>query len=211
MAEIDKNPRQITRLRVEDQAKLEKLASVTEFNEGDYTTQFDGSLNVNGTIKSQEVVIYNDSQLTFYQGDSETAAQSANITITPLFGDIETATQLSFTYNLPDGAEAYSAYLELEKTSNILTDKSVFRHQLTLQSATNTYVGVIYLLGNTPITSTQLLTAYTHAFNGYMFLAVKVTGPADSQNAIGIGYTNNKWATTYSDEITRVSDVVKPL
>lgn len=86
----------------------------------------------------------------------------------------------------------------------------MFRHQLTLSSKTNTYVGVIYLLDKTPITSTQLLTTYTHATNGYLFLAVKVSAPVGSQYAVGIGYRNdiNTWNTTDSDVITNVSDVV---
>lgn len=200
---IDKNPRQITRLRVEDQVKLEKLASVTSFDEGDNTPKFE-TISVTGdTIFKGNLESYNDSSLTFYQGNN---SQTPSIYVSPLFDE----TVLSFNYN--DGqAIDTSIMLDVSVDANILTDKSVFRHQLTLSSKTNTYIGIIYLLDKTPITSTQLLTIYTKATNGYLFLAVKVTGPIESQYAIGIGYTNNKWATTVGDAITNVSDVVTPL
>ena len=179
-----------------------------KYNSSTNTFEIGTDLYVNGSIKSTDaIMLYNDTQLTFYV-DKE---NSEDVTISPMFGYGEGITQLSFSYTLPDGAETYYAYLDLDKTSHILTDKNVFRHQLTLTSATNTYVGVIYLLDNTPITSTQLLTTHTKAFNGYIFLAVKVTGPMGAQYAIGIGYTNNTWATTDSDAITNVSDVVKPI
>lgn len=177
-----------------------------KYNSSTNTFEIDSDLEVNGTIKSNDaIMLYDDTQITFYFEKEN----SADITISPLFEFDETIPQLSFTYTLSDGTESYSAYLDLDKSSNILTNKNVFRHQLTLQSATNTYVGVIYLLNKTQITSTQLLTTYTHATNGYFFLAVNVTAPLGSQYAIGIGYkNNNKWVTIDSDEIINVSDVV---
>ena len=212
--EIDKNPRQITRLRVEDQVKLEKLASVTRFYEGDNTPYFD-ALNVNGELYiNTGMIISNNSQNkgnsidllntdgTIYLNGTDT---DNNYIEFNLDGTIQTALTNKNTKTI--FGKSIMKDPEQPENNNI----NLYRHQLTLNSATNTYIGVIYLLDNTPITSTQLLTTYTKAFNGYIFLAVKVTGPMGAQYAVGIGYTNNKWATTDSDAITNVSDVVKPL
>lgn len=204
MANIDKNPRQITRLRVEDQKNLERFINTSTYDSSTNTFEIGSNLEVNGnTIFKGNLDSYNDSLLTFYQGNNE---QSADMAISPLFNE----NILSFNYY--DGQAINSTInLDVSVDANILTNKSVFRHQLTLNSKTNTYIGIIYLLDNTPITSTQLLTTYTKATNGYLFLAVKVTGPVESQCAIGIGYNNNQWATIVGDAITGVTDTVKPL
>lgn len=120
MTNIDKNPRQITRLRVEDQKKLEELATKLTYNSSTDTTEIGTSLYVNGSIKSTDaIMLYNDTQLTFYI-DKE---NSEDVTISPMFG-YEGITQLSFSYTLPDGTETYSAYLNLDRTSHILTDQN---------------------------------------------------------------------------------------
>ena len=100
---------------------LEDMSEVMKYNSSTNTFEIGTDLYVNGAIKSSDtIMLYNDTQLTFY-ADKE---NSADITISPLFGYTESVTQLSFTYTLPDGAEAYSAYLDLDKSSNILTDKN---------------------------------------------------------------------------------------
>ena len=102
---IDKNPRQITRLRVEDQAKLEKLASVTGFDEGEDTPQFD-SLYVDGSLAANNLYLYEtidfpgSASLKYSEEDSEF-----------IFSNAET----EFSVHLP------LSYAEEE----ILTDKSV--------------------------------------------------------------------------------------
>ena len=186
MAQIDKNPRQITRLRVEDQKRLEDLATEVVYNKDTDTTEIGTSLDVKGDI----------------------IISGAGMIISPSACSLDLTDGSAIYLNGSDVDNNYIEFILDGTTQTALTNKNVFRHQLTLSSATNTYVGVIYLLDNTPITSTQLLTTHTKAFNGYIFLAVKVTGPVESQYAIGIGYTNNKWATTNSDAITNVSDVV---
>lgn len=102
---IDKNPRQITRLRVEDQAKLEKLASVTGFDEGDDTPQFD-TLYVDGSLVANNLYLYEtidfpgSASLKYSEEDSEF-----------IFSNSETE---------------FSAHLPLSHAEEeILTDKSV--------------------------------------------------------------------------------------
>lgn len=102
---IDKNPRQITRLRVEDQAKLEKLASVTGFDEGEDTPQFD-SLYVDGSLVANNLYLYEtidfpgSASLKYSEEDSEF-----------IFSNAETE---------------FSAHLPLSHAEEeILTDKSV--------------------------------------------------------------------------------------
>lgn len=92
-------------------------------------------------------------------------------------------------------------------------DITIYRHQLTLVSASNTYIGIILSRSNRKINSTSILTSVTGASssNNYLFLAVRVTGDTSAQYAVGIGYSNGKWATTVSDEIKSVSDSVTPL
>jgi len=71
MAEIDKNPRQITRLRVEDQKKLEELATELTYNSTTNTVEVGKNLSVNGTILTNYnneafvIVDENNSSLTF--------------------------------------------------------------------------------------------------------------------------------------------------
>lgn len=74
MAEIDKNPRQITRLRVEDQVKLEKLASSTSFDANDIL-QIDSNLRVAGNVETLGLSIWesgqNEQAFLEYQYDSD--------------------------------------------------------------------------------------------------------------------------------------------
>ena len=91
------------------------------YNSSTNTFEIGTNLYVNGSIKTQDaIMLYYDTQLTFYSEKEN----SKDITISPLFGDTESITQLSFIYTLPDGTESYSAYLDLDKSSNILTDKN---------------------------------------------------------------------------------------
>lgn len=132
------------------------------------TLEVGTDLYVDGSIKSQdEIVLYNDTQLTFYV-DKE---NSDGIIISPLFGDTETVTQLSFNYTLPDDTETYTAYLNLDKTSNILTNKNVktlfgnqtlygtgnidlYVHYLQIIADSKFYNGVMFSSSNTAATGT---------------------------------------------------------
>lgn len=83
----------------------------------DGNTSIQGDLNTYGGIVS-----FGDSLLAFYLDNNE---KSRNIVICPIFGDDKTITQLAFFYNLEDDAESYNVYLDLDKSSNIVTDKKL--------------------------------------------------------------------------------------
>lgn len=154
---IDKNPRQITRLRVEDQAKLEKLASVTGFDEGDDTPQFD-ALYVDGSLTANNLYLYEtidfpgSASLKYSEEDSEF-----------IFSNAETE---------------FSVHLPLSQAEEeILTDKSVktlfgnqniygsgnidlYKHYLELTAGGKTFRGVILSSNNLDCTGvgTKLIT-----------------------------------------------------
>ena len=132
------------------------------------TLEVGTDLYVDGSIKSSDaIMLYYDTQLTFYSGKEN----SEDITISPLFSNTETITQLSFIYNLPDGTESYTAYLNLDKTSNILTNKNVktlfgnqtlygtgnidlYVHYLQIIADSKFYNGVMFSSSNTAATGT---------------------------------------------------------
>ena len=74
MTQIDKNPRQITRLRVKDQKKLEELATELTYNSTTNTVEVGSNLEVNGqAIFNADIKSYNGAGLFLYDnvGDSE--------------------------------------------------------------------------------------------------------------------------------------------
>lgn len=98
-----------------DSLKYESSSNTFEIGTNLYV---DGKLEINDdTIFKGNLDAYNDSLLTFYQGNN---AQSIYMAISPLYDE----TKLAFLYN--DGqAITTSIELDVSVNSNILTDKNV--------------------------------------------------------------------------------------
>lgn len=192
------------------------------YNSSTNTFEIGSDLYVNGIIKSQDaIMLYNDTCLTFYAENEN----GEDITISPLFGYDDTVVQLSFIYNLPDGAESYSAYLNLDKTSNILTDKNtktlfgnqsiygsgnidLYRHQLKVKVGGSVVYFVITSSSNLTIASLQNLTTVTKATNGYFTLAIR---PGETNEPLLVTYNNNKWGSSIGDITEITEDKVQPI
>ena len=199
------------------------------YNSSTNTFPIGSDLYVNGAIKSQDaIMLYNDTQLTFYSEKEN----SEDITISPLFGYSETVTQLSFVYTLPDGTESYSAYLKLDKTSNILTDKNtktVFGKSLYGTGNIDLYVHYL-----------EITTVDDVTFYGFCYSSIKTSAsgvgqglttlfkaPANqARNYITLGditqdggsallqWTGTIWQVTYNGSqlnVTNVVDTVEPI
>lgn len=121
---MDKNPRQITRLRYLDARNLEKFVNSLTYESDTNTFEIGTKLYVDGKFEVNDDAIfrgnldaYNDSALTFYQGDN---AQTPYMSMSPLFA----TTTLSFLYS--DGqAINTSIDLDVSVDAQILTDKNV--------------------------------------------------------------------------------------
>lgn len=192
------------------------------YNSSTNTFEIGTNLHVNGRIITQDaIMLYDDTQITFYL-DKE---NGEDITISPMFSYGEGITQLSFRYNLPDGAETYSAYLNLERTSNILTDKNtkklfgnqsiftedgkgsidLYRHQLKVKVGGSAVYFVITSSSNLKVTSLQDLTTVTKATNGYFTLAIR---PGETNESVLVTYNNNKWGSSLGAITEITEDVV---
>lgn len=162
MAEIDKNPRQITRLRVEDQAKLEKLASVTGFDESDNTPQFD-SLYVDGSLVANNLYLYEtidfpgSASLKYSEEDSEF-----------IFSNAET----EFNVHLPL-SQAEEEILTDKSVKTLFGNKSIYGsgnidlyvHYLNISTGNIKWTGVVYSSNNIIVNSPQKLTTLLKATN----------------------------------------------
>lgn len=121
---MDKNPRQITRLRYLDARNLEKFVNSLTYESDTNTFEIGTKLYVDGKFEVNDDAIfrgnldaYNDSALTFYKGDN---AQTPYMSMSPLFD----TTTLSFLYY--DG-QAITTGIDLDVSvdAQILTDKNV--------------------------------------------------------------------------------------
>lgn len=136
MAEIDKNPRQITRLRIEDQAKLEKLASVTRFDEGDNTPRFT-VLYVDGTAAANNFYVYetidftggtikynsNDAGVEFYNSETEFTAHLHQVAANEeILTDKSVKTVLGQSIYSTDGGniDLYVHYLKITAVNDLI-------------------------------------------------------------------------------------------
>lgn len=120
---MDKNSRQITRLRYLDARNLEKFVNSLTYESDTNTFEIGTNLYVDGKLELNDDAIfkgnldaYNDSALTLYQGDN---AQSTYMAISPLFDE----TKLAFLYNDGQAIET-SIRLDVSVDANILTDKN---------------------------------------------------------------------------------------
>ena len=211
MTNIDKNPRQITRLRVEDQKNLEKIATKVVYNKDTDTTEIGTNLKVDGYLEA-----YNDESLTFYQRNN---AQTPSMGVSPLFD----ANKLSFFYN--DGQDIdLSIMLDVSVDANILTDENtktlfgnslygtgnidLYRHQLKVKVGGNAVYFVITSSSNLKVTSLQDLTTVTKATNGYFTLALR---PGETNDPLLVTYNNNVWGSSIGAITAITEDVVTPL
>ena len=201
---IDKNPRQITRLRVEDQVKLEKLASVTRFDEGDNTPRFN-ELYVDGTVSANNLYAYetidftgsgtikynsNDAGFEFYNSETEFTAH---------LHQVAAAEEILTDQNVKTlfGNSLYG-------TGNI----DLYRHQLKVKVGGNAVYFVITSSSNLKIASLQDLTTVTKATNGYFTLALR---PGETNDPLLVTYNNNKWGSSIGAITEITEDVVQPL
>ena len=202
---MDKNPRQITRLRVEDQAKLEKLARVTGFDEGEDTPQFD-SLYVDGSLVANNLYLYEtidfpgSASLKYSEEDSEF-----------IFSNVETE---------------FSAHLPLSHAEEeILTDKNVktlfgnqtlygsgnidlYRHQLQFKDGKTLYFAEIISSSNLKIDSLQDLTTLTKATTNFKIVLYDETDAGANEILI---YSGSIWEYDIAGEaatFTTITDVV---
>lgn len=121
---MDKNPRQITRLRYLDARNLEKFVNSLTYESDTNTFEIGTNLYVDGKLEVDDDAIfrgnldaYNDSALTFYQGDN---AHTAFMGMSPIFDQ----TVVSFLYE--DGqAISTSIDLDVSVDAHILTNKNV--------------------------------------------------------------------------------------
>ena len=220
---IDKNPRQITRLRVEDQKKLEELATELTYNSTTNAFEIGTNLGVNGYLEA-----YNDSSLTFYQGNN---AQTPSMGVSPLFD----ANKLSFFYN--DGQDIdLSIMLDVSVEANILTDentktifgKSIMKdpeqpennidlyvHYLQIIADSKFYNGVVISSNNTAATGTgQGLTALfkAPADTSQQYITVSDI----DHNVVGLLIWNGSiWSIQLANDnfvnVTSVTDRVEPI
>ena len=215
---IDKNPRQITRLRVEDQKNLERFINTSTYESSTNTFEIGTNLKVDGYLEA-----YNDSSLTFYQGNN---AQTPSMGVSPLFG----ANQLSFFYN--DGQDIdRSIMLDVSVDANILTDENVktvfgnslygtgniglYVQYLSIIANSKFYNGVVVSSNNTDATGTGQ--GLTSLFKAPVDTSQQYITVSDiDHNVVGLLIWNGStWSIQLANDnfetVTNVTDRVEPI
>lgn len=196
-----------------DSLKYESSTNTFEIGTNLYV---DGKLEVNDdTIFNGNLFSYNDSELTFYEGNN---THSSYMSISPLFGN----TKLSFNYN--DGQDIITIIgLDVSVDANILTDKNtktlfgnkslygsgnidLYMHNLSLTINGTSYYAVIYSSNNLVIDSVQDLTTVTKGHG--QLLAI-----GSNKSVAIIAYQGSVWFNVLGEEgqdnnVTNVTDSV---
>lgn len=229
---MDKNSRQITRLRYLDARNLEKFVNSLTYESDTNTFEIGTNLYVDGKLELNDDAIfkgnldaYNDSALTLYQGDN---AQSTYMSISPLFDE----TKLAFLYNDGQAIET-SIGLDVSVDANILTDKNtktffgnksimkdpehpennnidLYRHSLEIKTAdNNTYLIDIIASSNLKIDSPQDLTTVLKPASGSLWFGGICFG---NESASMLLYRGSVWCIgktiTNVSNITTITDAV---
>lgn len=216
---MDKNPRQITRLRVEDQKRLEDLATEVVYNEDTNTTEIGGNLEVDGETKLNKLSVLNTDAFNdgIFFNNSHHNAQHIGVDNNTFYFEI-----------VNEEGEFTEDYAELDiiqgrgdqyiltsgNTKTLFGNKNIYgtgnidlyRHQLTGSLLDN---NVIYMQiissRNTLIDSIQDLTSVTKATSGYVINGiVRVNG---IMNAAYIYYNGSTWNVSYNDTSSSIKTI----
>ena len=215
---IDKNPRQITRLRVEDQKKLEDLATEVVYNKNTNTVEVGSNLSVNGVARLPHIVIdptnddtgvditfntdnlYNSQLKFFFMADGLTYTLQAND------GDglIVTDNNIKTVFG-----KSILKDPEQPEDNNI----NLYRHSLEIKTADkNTYLMTFNASSNLKIASLQDLTTVLKPDSGSLWFGGICFG---NESASMLLYRGNVWCIgkTIVDvsNITTIVDSVKPI
>lgn len=156
--------------------------SIVDF---EYSATFNDNLVINGdTIFNGNIESYNDSTLTFYQGDN---GQTPFMTISPLFDEnillFESNNQEKITrINLDMSGE--SIILTDKNTKTLFGNQSIYgsgninlyRHQLTFLQEGGVYFVEIISSSNLKVDSLQKLTTLTKATTNYKIVLFNESG-----------------------------------
>ena len=211
---IDKNPRQITRLRVEDQKKLEELATELTYNSTTNTVEVGKNLSVNGTILTNYndeafvIVNENNSSLTFsFEQGNALVIKNENGTgiYCDEFGESGELYKVATSNNLKT-VFGKSIMTDPDQPGNNNID--LYRHQLKVKVGGNAVYFVITSSSNLKVASLQDLTTVTKATNGYFTLAMN---PGETDTPLLVTYNNNVWGSSIGAITAITEDVVTPL
>lgn len=228
---MDKNPRQITRLRVEDQKRLEELATEVVYNKDTNTTEIGTNLYVDGKTKLNCLEVLNTDRLedgiTFNNGDRNVMHIGFDGDTIIYFETINEAGEytddvVTLTVNAGKGGQNI---LTNDNVKSLFGNQSIFgsgnidlyRHQLEAKDANDNYIYFNIISSNSlTIDSLQDLTTVTKATAKYQENCLIQLASNALLNGTLV-YVNNVWkAMSYdasSDEdlefiITTITDVV---
>lgn len=209
MTNIDKNPRQITRLRVEDQKKLEKIAGDSSF---DRISPY--RLNTTLELVSEKGVGLANSNASFWMSND------SNDILIGCNDDGELViTQGNDEHHLPypdtQEGEREDIIDEIVTSSNLKTlfgnslygtgNIDLYRHQLKVKVGGSAVYFVITSSSNLKVASLQDLTTVTKATNGYFTIAMR---PGETDVPVLVTYNNNVWGSSIGAITAITEDVV---
>ena len=211
---MDKNPRQITRLRVEDQKKIEELATKVVYNKDTNTTEVGSDLKINGDLYSTTYIygyLYSiemdDSSGIYFEKKTQ---DDGLINAVLDLSDENIDTQTILTDKNTKTVFGKSIRKDPEQPEDNI---DLYRHSLEIKTVdNNTYLMTFNASSNLKIASLQDLTTVLKPASGSLWFGGVCFG---NQSASMLLYRGNVWCigTTITDvsNVKTIVDTVTPL